>query len=114
MTTVKDHAEVVVVGGGSSGAVVAGRLAEAGVEVLLIEAGPDYGHFDDGRWPAEILDAALIRIEETPPDVWTLIIDHATPFPVGDYPMFVDVTVGESTCSSALALAVIEYVAEGG
>ena len=60
MTTAKDHAEVVVVGGGSSGAVVAGRLAEAGVEVLLIEAGPDYGHFDDGRWPTEILDATAL------------------------------------------------------
>ena len=34
-------ADIVVVGGGSSGAVVAARLAEAGRDVLLVEAGPD-------------------------------------------------------------------------
>jgi len=53
-------AEVVVIGGGSGGAVVAGRLAEAGVDVVLVEAGPDYGHIDEGRWPAEILDAGML------------------------------------------------------
>ncbi len=52
--------EVVVVGGGSSGAAVAGRLAAAGVEVVLVEAGPDYGPFAGGRWPAEILDATAL------------------------------------------------------
>ena len=31
-------ADIVVVGGGSSGAVVAARLAEAGRDVLLVEA----------------------------------------------------------------------------
>jgi choline dehydrogenase-like flavoprotein len=36
--------DVVVVGGGSSGCVVAGRLAaETDAEVVLVEAGPDYG-----------------------------------------------------------------------
>lgn len=49
-----------MVGGGSAGAVVAGRLAEAGTEVVLIEAGPDYGPFAGGRWPAEIVDAAAL------------------------------------------------------
>ena len=53
-------AEVVVVGGGSSGAAIAGRLVAAGVGVVLVEAGPDYGPFADGRWPAEILDAAAL------------------------------------------------------
>ncbi len=52
--------EVVVVGGGSAGAVVAGRLVEADVDVVLVEAGPDYGPFVDGRWPAEILDATAL------------------------------------------------------
>ena len=52
--------EVAVVGGGSAGAVVAGRLAGAGLAVTLIEAGPDYGPLDGGRWPAEILDAAAL------------------------------------------------------
>lgn len=53
-------AEVVVVGGGSAGAVVAGRLAAEGVDVVLLEAGPDYGPLGGGRWPAEILDATAL------------------------------------------------------
>jgi choline dehydrogenase len=53
-------AEVVVVGGGSAGAAVAGRLAAAGTHVVLVEAGPDYGPLDSGRWPAEILDATAL------------------------------------------------------
>lgn len=52
--------EVVVVGGGSAGAVVAARLAAAGTDVVLVEAGPDYGHRADGRWPHEILDATAL------------------------------------------------------
>lgn len=54
------RAEVVVIGGGSAGAVVAGRLAERGVDVVLVEAGPDYGPRDGGAWPAEILDATAL------------------------------------------------------
>jgi choline dehydrogenase len=53
-------ADVVVVGGGSSGAVVAARLAAHGVSVLLVEAGPDYGAHRDGRWPPELLDARML------------------------------------------------------
>ena len=52
--TMQQSAEVAVVGGGSAGAVVAARMAEAATDVTLLEAGPDYGPFDSGRWPAEI------------------------------------------------------------
>lgn len=52
--------DVVVIGGGSSGAVVAARLAARGVDVTLVEAGPDYGAFRDNRWPTELLDARMI------------------------------------------------------
>ena len=51
---------VVVVGGGTAGCAVAARLAEAGRAVTLIEAGPDYGPREQGRWPADLLDATTL------------------------------------------------------
>lgn len=71
------QADTIVVGGGTAGAVVAGLLAEQGSgSVLLLEAGPDYGAFVDGRWPADICDARALaeshawgyHSEETYPD----------------------------------------------
>lgn len=56
-----ESAEFVVVGAGSSGCAVAGRLAEAGRDVLLIEAGPDYGPYG-AKWPAELLSARMLAI----------------------------------------------------
>lgn len=52
--------DVVVIGGGSAGAVVAARLAADGVDVVLLEAGPDYGPLGGGAWPPEILDATAL------------------------------------------------------
>ncbi len=54
-------ADTVVIGGGTAGAAITGLLAEdSGQSVLLLEAGPDYGPFVAGRWPAELTDAAVI------------------------------------------------------
>jgi choline dehydrogenase len=47
------------VGAGAAGCVLAARLSARGDRsVCLVEAGPDYGHHDDGRWPADLLDAS--------------------------------------------------------
>ncbi|MDP9255236.1 MAG: GMC family oxidoreductase [Actinomycetota bacterium] len=36
---------------------LAARLSESGRSVCLVEAGPDYGPYREGRWPKDILDA---------------------------------------------------------
>ena len=54
-------ADTVVIGGGTSGAVVAGLLAESSSEtIVVLEAGPDFGPFQSGRWPADLLDARAL------------------------------------------------------
>ena len=53
--------DVLVVGGGSSGCVVAGRLAaESDARVVLVEAGPDYGPRTSAQWPADLLDGGAL------------------------------------------------------
>ena len=47
-----------MLGGGTAGCVLAARLSEdPDARVCLVEAGPDYGPYADGRWPDDILDA---------------------------------------------------------
>lgn len=52
--------DVVVIGGGTAGCVIATRLVQAGRTVLLLEAGPDYGPQDSGQWPEDLLDASSL------------------------------------------------------
>jgi choline dehydrogenase len=53
--------DIAVVGGGSSGCVVAGRLArESDAKVVLLEAGPDYGPRGSGAWPTDLLDGGAL------------------------------------------------------
>jgi choline dehydrogenase len=52
--------DAIIAGGGTAGLVVGARLVEAGRRVLVVEAGPDYGPFDGGAWPPELLDSATI------------------------------------------------------
>jgi choline dehydrogenase len=57
------RADTVVVGGGTSGPAVAGLLTEGCSErVLVLEAGPDYGARDTGRWPVDLLDARAMPV----------------------------------------------------
>jgi choline dehydrogenase-like flavoprotein len=50
--------DVLVLGGGTAGCVLAARLSEEpDCSVCLVEAGPDYGSYGAGDWPADILDA---------------------------------------------------------
>jgi choline dehydrogenase len=52
------YADTVVIGGGTAGAAVASRLAQnMSQSVMLVESGPDYGAFAEGRWPSGLLDA---------------------------------------------------------
>ena len=52
------YADTVVIGAGTAGAAVAARLVQSTSQtILLIESGPDYGVFSEGRWPAPLLDA---------------------------------------------------------
>ena len=58
------HYDVVVAGGGTAGCVLAGRLREdAARTVCLVEAGPDYGPYDEGAWPADILDVRRLALD---------------------------------------------------
>jgi choline dehydrogenase len=58
--------DVLVLGGGTAGCVLAGRLSEdSGRRVCLVEAGPDYGYYDDGRWPEDILDGRQLAFSHS-------------------------------------------------
>lgn len=57
------YADTIVIGAGTGGAACAGMLAShSGDSVLVLEAGPDYGPFDPGRWPGDMLDAKSIPL----------------------------------------------------
>ena len=56
--------DVLILGGGAAGGALAGRLSEDSERtVCLVEAGPDYGHLSEGRWPGDILDPRWLALE---------------------------------------------------
>jgi choline dehydrogenase len=62
--------DVLVLGGGSAGCVLAARLSEDETRtVCLVEAGPDYGTYSGGGWPQELLDPGGIpELQQWDPD----------------------------------------------
>jgi len=61
MSEVPRNVDTLILGGGTSGLVIAGRLAErSGGTILVAEAGPDYGTFAGGRWPSDLLEARVM------------------------------------------------------
>jgi choline oxidase len=74
-------ADYVVVGGGTAGAIVARRLADAGAEVVLVEAGPS-GEFDErvrtlARWDELIGSELDWDVEITPQKRGNELIRHS-------------------------------------
>jgi choline dehydrogenase len=56
--------DIVVVGGGTAGCVLAARLSEEpDRSVCLVEAGPDYGPYEGGGWPADIVDGRWLALD---------------------------------------------------
>jgi choline dehydrogenase len=50
--------DVAIIGAGSAGCALAGRLAaRTDLRIVVVEAGPDYGPQDSGKWPADLVDA---------------------------------------------------------
>jgi choline dehydrogenase len=62
-TPLPREVDTVVVGGGTGGSAFTGLLTASSTEsVLLVEAGPDYGPYEQGRWPADVLSAKSIPL----------------------------------------------------
>jgi choline dehydrogenase len=60
--------DVVIAGGGAAGCVLAARLSEnPDRRVCLVEAGPDYGPYDAGGWPVDLLDACHVALSHAWP-----------------------------------------------
>jgi choline dehydrogenase-like flavoprotein len=70
-----EECDVVVVGSGAGGAVAAATLAEAGLDVVVLEAGP---HYDRDSYPSDHLEA----ITELYRDAGLTIAEGRPPIPV--------------------------------
>jgi choline dehydrogenase len=61
MHELPQQVETLIIGGGTTGAALAGLLAERCEDsILVLEAGPDFGPYGAGGWPADVLDATWL------------------------------------------------------
>ena len=61
--TLPGHVDTIVVGAGTGGSACASMLASHHDEpILVLDAGPDYGPFEFGAWPRDMLDARSIPL----------------------------------------------------
>ena len=61
-TVLPAEVDTVVVGAGTGGAAFAGTLTAHGTgSLLLLDAGPDYGSYAGGHWPADKIGRASCR-----------------------------------------------------
>lgn len=92
--------DVVVVGAGSAGCVMASRLArEQSRSVVLLEAGPDYGHYVSGAWPPDLLDYRTIPTSHD----WGFWND-VRPQGGGAYPLSCAKVIGGSSSHNACGI----------
>jgi len=70
-----EECDVVIVGSGAGGAAAAATLAEAGVDVIVLEAG---SHFDSGSYPSDPMEAILSLYREA----GLTIADGHPPIPI--------------------------------
>ncbi len=77
-----DEVDTIVVGAGTGGAAFTGVLAaHSDSSILVLEAGPDYGPFQEGGWPADVLNAKDIPLSHDYD-----LVGQATPGRVLDLP----------------------------
>jgi choline dehydrogenase len=81
-SAVPKQIDLLIVGGGTAGAALAGIIArDSDRNVVLLEAGPDYGPFTGGRWPREMLDARRFGLTHDWGYAGLLGPEHTTPRP---------------------------------
>jgi len=61
MDPLPGRVDTLIIGGGTTGAALAGLLAERSDEsILVLEGGPDFGSYAGGGWPRDVLDATWL------------------------------------------------------
>lgn len=77
------HAGTIIIGGGTAGCVLAHRLsADETHPVVLIEAGPDFGPNDSGRWP-DAIHLANLSVGHHDWGYQTRLAGRSVPYPRG-------------------------------